>query len=303
VAIGGDSIGRPGIGGGSAERGAADRSNSTGDRSGPVIERRLGGNLSNAVRIGDTVHRSSGPWTPTVHALLGFLEHSGFSYAPRVLGFDQIGREVLKYVVGTSRSSPPYPDVMTTNGALVSGARLLRRFHDLSVSFVAPADATWQASVSDPGPTEVICHNDWTPYNAVFREEELVAILDWDLAKPGSRLWDLAWTAVQWIPLIPDADAVGHGWTTPPDRAERLWLLCDAYGLGDPELLVDAVAQRVTAAVAGIRSSATAGVPAYVAMADAGHVEFYERSLTYIVTQSTSWRAALAKRGTDRRTR
>jgi hypothetical protein len=36
-------------------------------------------------RLGGQVLRNSGPWTPTVHAFLGHLEHSGFVGAPRVL--------------------------------------------------------------------------------------------------------------------------------------------------------------------------------------------------------------------------
>ena len=35
--------------------------------------RLAGGNLGGAVRVGDTVRRPVGPWTPAVHALLGHL--------------------------------------------------------------------------------------------------------------------------------------------------------------------------------------------------------------------------------------
>jgi hypothetical protein len=43
-----------------------------------------GGNMSSGVvRVGDTVRRPAGPWTPTVHALLGHLHAAGFRGAPR----------------------------------------------------------------------------------------------------------------------------------------------------------------------------------------------------------------------------
>ena len=29
-----------------------------------------GGNMTPVVRVGDTVRRATGPWTPTIHALL-----------------------------------------------------------------------------------------------------------------------------------------------------------------------------------------------------------------------------------------
>jgi hypothetical protein len=39
-------------------------------------ETSLGGNLNDAVRVGGTVRRRAGPWTPAVHALLRFLERT-----------------------------------------------------------------------------------------------------------------------------------------------------------------------------------------------------------------------------------
>ena len=65
----------------------------------------LGGNVTEAVvRVGDTVRRPVGEWTPAVHALLHHLEDVGFSAAPRVLGIDAQGREVLTYCEGVSLS-------------------------------------------------------------------------------------------------------------------------------------------------------------------------------------------------------
>ena len=64
-------------------------------------ERLEGGNTHAAiVRVGDTVRRPTGPWTPSVHALLRHLERSGFGGAPRVHGIDDQGREILDYVEG-----------------------------------------------------------------------------------------------------------------------------------------------------------------------------------------------------------
>jgi hypothetical protein len=70
---------------------------------GVVAEERLeGGNVGGAVRVGDTVRRSAGPWTPAVHALLAHLAGTGFTGAPRPLGFDEQGREVLTFLEGES---------------------------------------------------------------------------------------------------------------------------------------------------------------------------------------------------------
>ena len=52
------------------------------------------------VRVGDTVRRPAGPWTPAVDALLRHLEDVGFPGAPRALGRD---RHVLPGVVAHLR--------------------------------------------------------------------------------------------------------------------------------------------------------------------------------------------------------
>jgi hypothetical protein len=50
------------------------------------------------VRAGDTVRRR--PGGRFVHELLGFFERSGWGGAPRFLGVDERGREILSFVDG-----------------------------------------------------------------------------------------------------------------------------------------------------------------------------------------------------------
>jgi len=99
----------------------------------------IGGNLSDATRVGDTVRRRAGPWTPAVHALLRFLEGAGFE-APRARGIDEWGREVLEYIEGDAHSGwpEPMPDWVTDDDHLAAGAGLLRRYHDLVERFQPP---------------------------------------------------------------------------------------------------------------------------------------------------------------------
>ena len=59
----------------------------------PVREIPLhGGNVSTVSRVGDTVRRNAGPWTPAVHALLNHLERVGFTGSPHALGMDELGK-------------------------------------------------------------------------------------------------------------------------------------------------------------------------------------------------------------------
>jgi len=200
----------------------------------------LGGNLNEAVRIGNTVRRRAGPWTPAVHALLRFLEHEGFP-APRVLGIDERHREILTYIEGEAHPGNPIPLPARVFGEehLIDSARLLRRYHDVVARFAPPLAARWR--LVSPEPHELILHNDWSPWNALFRDGRLALILDWDLAGPGPRIWDIANAAYCWVPLIADASAI----PAQEERSRRLRLFVDAYGLEDRSTLISALRARL----------------------------------------------------------
>jgi len=88
-----------------------------------------GGNVSaGVVRVGDTVRRPSGPWTGSVDALLRHLERVGFTGAPRALGRDEKGRQVLEYVPGQVHVPPSRLDLaaLTRVGQLIRRSRHVR---------------------------------------------------------------------------------------------------------------------------------------------------------------------------------
>jgi hypothetical protein len=185
--------------------------------------------VAGSALIDGQVHRHTGPWTPAVHALLAHLEARGFDGAPRVVGFDEKGREVLTWVEGEAPVMP-WPAWMQTEDALVGLARLLRRYHEAVADFAAPPEAQWRRWLGSPG-GPIIRHGDLWPSNVVFRDGVPVALIDWEFAQPGTALDDLVSAAKQWVPLLSDERAAENGWALPVDRAGRLCLFCDAYGL------------------------------------------------------------------------
>jgi hypothetical protein len=215
----------------------------------------LGGNLNDAVRVGDTVRRRAGPWTPTVHELLRFLEGEGFP-APRARGTDDRGREILEYIQGDAYSGHPVPlpESVFSDEQLVASARLLRRYHDVVARFEAPRNARWR--LVNPEPHELICHNDWAPWNAIFRGGRFLLTTDWDLTGPGPRIWDVAHAAWCWIPFAraPGIPEIGE-----PFR--RLRVFCDAYGLEDRATLPTVLRERARYMAAFVRSEAERGDP------------------------------------------
>ncbi|HEY0186226.1 MAG TPA: aminoglycoside phosphotransferase family protein [Cellulomonas sp.] len=188
--------------------------------------------MDGAVRIGDTVRRVAGAWTPTVQRLLQHLHAQGVQGVPRALGTDAVGRDVTEYVPGEVPAYP-MPRWVWHEDVLRDAVSLLRRVHDASASF-DQADAVWRLPGREPA--EVVCHNDAAPYNMVFRDGRLVALIDWDTAVPGPRAWDLAYLAYRLVPLGPAGADPGP--VSDLRRRRRLDLLCRTYGdVGSPALL------------------------------------------------------------------
>ena len=242
----------------------------------------IGGNTSTVVRVGDTVRRNSGPWTPAVHSLLRHLEKVGFTGAPRALGVDERGREVLSYLEGEC-GSYPLPSHWVTDPALTAVATMLRRFHDAQYGFRPASGAVWRSFGPPPPGTEVICHHDAAPHNVIWRPDDTLALIDFDLASPGARIYDVAYAAWTWVPLFSDRDSVTLGWRK-PDRPRRLRLFADAYGLipRDRHRLVGTIRARIVDHVEGIRRMAAAGEPAFVRIVHRGHLRRPMRDLRLI---------------------
>jgi 8-oxo-dGTP diphosphatase len=203
-----------------------------------------GGNVAGAVRIGRTVRRPTGPWTPAVHRLLDHLRRQGLPGVPRVLGTDERGREVLSYLPGR---------VIDVDQEELSEAQLAalclwaRRLHDAV------------DGLDDPGPwrffgvdeVTTFAHNDLAPYNVCFEGERLAGVFDWDLAGPSTALLELAHCAWNAVPLYRPIDA--HR------AARRLELMAASYGAFTGREILHAVPVRVQLAVDGIRTAVAAG--------------------------------------------
>ncbi|MEU6711527.1 aminoglycoside phosphotransferase family protein [Nonomuraea sp. NPDC046802] len=214
-----------------------------------------GGDVTDGVvRVGDTVRRPASSSTPAVHALLRHLEAAGFAGAPRVVGMDGLGREILTYVPGTTGLRLE----SVSEEALAGLAVLVREYHDATAGFPLTLEG-WEGGSNDDKSPEIIGHCDLTPENVVFREGQPVALIDFDLARPTTRLFDIVTTLRHWAPI---ADPVDR----PPllrnlDVGARLRLFCDAYGVHprDRRRLLDLARTRFHRSYGVMRTRAADG--------------------------------------------
>lgn len=259
-----------------------------------------GGDVTDGVvRVGDTVRRPASTSTPAVHALLRHLEAAGFDGAPRVVGMDGLGREILTYLPGTTGLRLE----SVSDEALAGLALLVRRFHDATAGFPLTMEG-WEGGSNDDAEPEVIGHCDVTPDNVVFWAPSVSSsasvgaspsasavsgsssvsglvsgsssasgsvsgapaagggpygMIDFDLARPTTRLFDIVTTLRHWAPIADPVDRAPLLRTV--DVGARLRLFCDAYGVSARERrrLLGLARLRFHRSYAVMRTRAAAG--------------------------------------------
>ncbi|MCA2218703.1 phosphotransferase [Jidongwangia harbinensis] len=176
------------------------------------------------VRVGDTVRRPSHHRSAYVDALLRQLAEHGFAGAPRPLGYDGHGRQILTYIEGeVPDGEGPY---LLTDARIRSAAALIRAFHDATVRSPLRAGG------------EVVCHGDLGPHNTVFRGAQAVAIIDFeDDVGPGRRVDDFAQAVWGFADLTEPAVAL-------TEQARKTRLMCDVYGGITPAAVVASLTER-----------------------------------------------------------
>jgi hypothetical protein len=190
-----------------------------------VAEQQLTGGAQTAgvVRVGATVRRPLHHRSDYVHQVLRHLERVGFTGAPRYLGIDGQGREILSYLEGKVLVGSP---VRMSDERIISSGLLVRRFHDATAGTALAADQ------------EIVAHNDLGPHNIVFEGNEAIGIIDWDDGiAPGGRLVDFAHAVWCCADVCEHEIQVG-------EQARKIRLMCEAYGWFTQAAVVDEITAR-----------------------------------------------------------
>lgn len=237
-------------------------------------------------RVGETVVRPLGAHSDAVHKFLRHLEAVGFDGAPRLVRATST-EEVLTFVPGEVPTPPEPPSDgwrVTSDERASSVATLLARFHDAARAFAASPDLRWRGGFTPGLEHAVVCHNDPVVGNVVFRDEDAVALLDFDFAGPNDPLRDLAIAVQHWVPLGDPVDVLAPvGWSPEP----RLRAMCDAYGLPAPHAprLIDLVDDYLDRGRQGVETRVRAGDARFVAYWQAGLGDRLQRALRWLRTQ------------------
>lgn len=238
------------------------------------------------VRVGDTVRRSVGPWSPIAHSLLRHLESKGLNSVPRFIGIDSAGREVLSFHPGMRMSDAP--DLSHDDELLTEVARLVRGFHDASTGFVPPQGSPrWEGPV-DPAGGILVLHGDLAPWNVIVGEGGLT-LIDWDDVWVGRAEWEIAYVLHTFVPMWSDA-------LSDHDTVRRVEVFADAYGLPRHILrdAIDLIPARCRRMGETNRARAAMGDPVFVRAVAHGIDVTWMSCADHVAKRLPTWRRQLA---------
>ena len=252
-------------------------------------ERELaGGNISSVSTNGSIVYKDRKPQSVTIQRLLQHLQRKGITFCPKALGFDDTGREMLSYVNGNTIEDYPQVSLISQKIDIVKrAASMLRELHDATVDFTSQNDDFWFLKFDGNLPKEVICHNDFAPYNVTFENNLPVGLIDFDTACPAPREWDIAYAVYRFVPLSKSVYDCALGsyrdYDEEKDAEERKILMNEfllTYGFHGN--IGEYVIQRLSALIDLFDEECSKGNQAFIKMKQEGHQDFYLSEIEFI---------------------
>jgi hypothetical protein len=211
--------------------------------------------------------------------LLTHLSESGFDTAPKALGVDGLGREILTFIPGETLIGQPWPDWVWSEELLDEAVTVLADYHAKVAAF-RPEFVESRLGTQPLSRDQIVCHNDFAPYNCVFRKGHLVGLFDWDVVCAGSPLWDLAFFAWHWVPLYVPSSEIA--WRSMEECRHRLRFIADSYGLGDRTDFLQQIIRRIEASRNGVLLRAAEGDEVFERLQREGHAEEMQSTIDFV---------------------
>ena len=256
------------------------------------------GNMSQVHRDGNVVQRDLKPQSKTIHRLLRHLENKSIVFVPRFLGVNDENMEMLSFVEGeTIEDYPAVSEIQIRTKTVQQAAEILRDYHDATLDFKKHPDDIWFLNYEGGLEKEVICHNDFAPYNITFKDNKPIGIIDFDTACPAPRIWDVAYAVYRFVPLgseVYDPEQNKYRkYDKTLDCTERKLLLrafLNAYGDMNVSEVLNNVILRLQALVRLFDEECRKGNKAFIRMKEEGHQQLYINEIEFIKENMQDWK-------------
>ncbi|MFD1902163.1 phosphotransferase [Enterococcus termitis] len=236
------------------------------------------GNMSTITKKGNTIYKSKPYNSQTMKRFLNYMERYNLNM-PRYLG-ETADKIHLSYVKGNSihiniDSIPFEEKVVMINSA----AQLLATFHKATENFLILEEDKYFLSYNGSLEIDVICHNDFAPYNLTFENFEAIGIIDFDTICPAPREWDIAYALYRFILIDKNRES---------EYQELIKLFLKAYNYTKDTDFFPIVIERIQALISLFDDEISKNNHSFIAMERDGHKKFYLEEIQRISNIWTS---------------
>lgn len=240
-----------------------------------------GGNVNSAALKEDVVRRKLTDVSPAIHQLLKYLQAKSFPSVPRLLGRDQ-EYEYLSYIPGEPIFRP-WSNAIKTDEFIIHLGQWLRSYHDVAADFRLEGDVHFNWGFTSPQSKMIVCHGDLGPWNCIEQDGKFLGIIDWDLARYGYAIDNVAEFVFEFIPFNPNREET-IGQVSDATLLRRLKIFCEAYGQIKPYEIIEHIPVYLTRMNTDLRNRAKLGVEPFVSFVAGGIADKLDRQKDLVIS-------------------
>lgn len=195
-----------------------------------------GGSVNSVFKKGNVIRRKLTAASPAIHQLLEYLAAQNLTCVPRLIDRDK-NYEYLSYFPGESITRP-WCEAVKTDEFIAQLGEWLKDYHNAIADFELEGDAKFNWGVSQPQQDMIVCHGDLGPWNCIQQNGNFQGIIDWDLAKYGYVVDNIAEFIFEFIPFRPNLQKTMGEKVSDKVLFKRLETFCKAYQYIEPDEII-----------------------------------------------------------------
>ena len=241
----------------------------------------IGGNVNSVALKDNIVRRKLTAVSPAIHQLLKHLEAKDFQGVPRLIGCDD-EYEYLSYLPGKPIFRP-WCDAIKTDLFIARLGEWLKNYHDVVADFRLEDNVKFNWGLTLPESDTIVCHGDLGPWNCIEQNGNFRGIIDWDLARYGYAIDNVAEFVFEFIPFNPNREET-IGQVSDAILLRRLEVLCEAYGQMKPYEIVEHIPVYLTRMNTDLRNRAKLGIEPFVSFVAGGIADKLDRHRDLVIS-------------------